>query len=100
MKVYIKFLLSIFSKSLFYVISIMFSLIFILNLLTELEFFKEIVDAHFLYPVFLSLLNTPSIIFEILPFIFVFVFVTFFSLMYILDGFLLTILELFEAKRY
>ena len=42
MKIYIKFFTLIFLKSLLYVISIMFSLIFILNLLTELEFFKEI----------------------------------------------------------
>jgi lipopolysaccharide export system permease protein len=47
----------------------MFSLIFILNLLTELEFFKEIeVDVSF--PIFLSLLNSPSMLFEMLPFIF------------------------------
>ena len=69
MKVYIKFLLSIFSKSLFYVISIMFSLIFILNLLTELEFFKEI-EVKVIFPILLSLLNSPSMIFEMLPFIF------------------------------
>ena len=69
MKVYIKFLLSIFSKSLFYVISIMFSLIFILNLLTELEFFKEI-EVGIAFPILLSLLNSPSMIFEMLPFIF------------------------------
>ena len=69
MKVYIKFLLSIFSKSLFYVISIMFSLIFILNLLTELEFFKEI-EVSIAFPILLSLLNSPSMIFEMLPFIF------------------------------
>jgi len=42
MKVYIKFISLIFLKSLLYVIAIMFSLIFILNLLTELEFFKGI----------------------------------------------------------
>ena len=69
MKVYIKFLLSIFSKSLFYVISIMFSLIFILNLLTELEFFKKI-EVGITFPILLSLLNSPSMIFEMLPFIF------------------------------
>ena len=69
MKVYIKFLISIFSKSLFYVISIMFSLIFILNLLTELEFFKEI-EVGIAFPILLSLLNSPSMIFEMLPFIF------------------------------
>ena len=69
MKIYIKFFTLIFLKSLLYIISIMFSLIFILNLLTELEFFKEIeVSASF--PIFLSLLNSPSMIFEMLPFIF------------------------------
>ena len=69
MKVYIKFLSLIFFKSLLYVISIMFSLIFILNLLTELEFFKEI-EVEIIFPVILSLLNSPSMIFEMLPFIF------------------------------
>ena len=69
MKVYIKFLISIFCKSLFYVISIMFSLIFILNLLTELEFFKEI-EVGIAFPILLSLFNSPSMIFEMLPFIF------------------------------
>ena len=69
MKVYIKFLTFIFVKSLFYVISIMFSLIFILNLLTELEFFKGI-EVGISFPILLSLLNSPSMIFEMLPFIF------------------------------
>ena len=69
MKVYIKFLSLIFIESLFYVIAIMFSLIFILNLLTELEFFKEI-EVGIGLPLLLSLLNTPSMIFEMLPFIF------------------------------
>ncbi len=69
MKVYIKFLSLIFMKSLLYVISIMFSLIFILNLLTELEFFKGI-DVTIGFPIMLSILNSPSMIFEMLPFIF------------------------------
>ncbi len=69
MKIYIKFLTLIFVKSLFYVISIMFSLIFILNLLTELEFFKGI-EVGISFPILLSLLNSPSMIFEMLPFIF------------------------------
>ena len=69
MKIYIKFFTLIFLKSLVYVLSIMFSLIFILNLLTELEFFKEIKVASS-FPIFLSLLNSPSMIFEMLPFIF------------------------------
>ena len=69
MKIYIKFFTLIFLKSLLYVISIMFSLIFILNLLTELEFFKEI-EVAASFPILLSLLNSPSMIFEMLPFIF------------------------------
>ncbi len=67
MKIYIKFFTLTFLKSLLYVISIMFSLIFILNLLTELEFFKEI-DVSASFPIFLSLLNSPSMLFEMLPF--------------------------------
>ena len=46
-----------------------FSLIFILNLLTELEFFKEL-KVSFFYPLYLSLINTPMLVFEMLPFIF------------------------------
>ncbi len=42
MRTYIKFLSKIFLNSFFYVSAIMFSLIFILNLLSELDFFKEI----------------------------------------------------------
>ncbi|MBD1162793.1 LptF/LptG family permease [Pelagibacterales bacterium SAG-MED12] len=48
---------------------IFFSLIFILNLLTELEFFKEIQVSSF-YPLYLSLINTPMFVFEMFPFIF------------------------------
>ena len=47
----------------------MFSLIFILNLLSELEFFKEI-NVNIFVPIYLSLLNSPSLLFEMYPFIF------------------------------
>ena len=69
MKIYIKFLTSIFFKSFFYVSLIMFSLVFILNMLTELEFFKEI-NVGVDFTLLLSLLNSPSMIFEMFPFIF------------------------------
>ena len=69
MKVYIKFFSSIFFKSLFYVFFVMASLAFILNLLSELDYFKELdVDASL--PLFLSLLNSPDLVFEMFPFIF------------------------------
>ena len=69
MKTYIKFLINLFNISLFKVFIIFFVIIFITNILEQVEFFKKI-DVGFFYLVFLSLLNTPSIVFEILPFIF------------------------------
>ena len=68
MKTYIKFLINTFLKSFFYVLLIIFCLVFIINLLTELEFFKDI-NISIFYPVYLSLLNSPTMIFEIFPFI-------------------------------
>ena len=47
----------------------MFSLVFILNVLSELEFFKDI-DVGIDFTLLLSLLNSPSMIFEMFPFIF------------------------------
>ena len=68
MKVYIKFITTIFLKSLFFVFCIMMCLVFILNLLSELEFFKnENVGINF--TLFLSFLNSPTLIFEMFPFI-------------------------------
>ncbi len=69
MKTYIKFLTKIFLNSFFYVLIIIFCLTFILNLLGELDFFKEINVSTF-FPIYLSLLNSPTYIFELFPFIF------------------------------
>ena len=68
MKIYIKFFSSIFFKSLFFVFFIMGSLVFVLNLLSELEFFKE-ENVEITFTLFLSLLNSPALIFEMAPFI-------------------------------
>ena len=69
MKTYIKFLCNIFFKSFFYVLLVMLSLVFILNVLSELEFFKDI-EIGIDFTLLLSLLNSPSMIFEMFPFIF------------------------------
>tara|TARA_B100000900_G_scaffold410886_1_gene429526 strand:+ start:248 stop:1255 length:1008 start_codon:yes stop_codon:yes gene_type:complete len=46
----------------------MISLVFILNYLGELDFFQKIeIDTHFV--LFLALLNSPSMLFEMMPFI-------------------------------
>ena len=69
MKTYIYFISSIFLRSFVFVFLIIFSLVFIINLLTELEFFKDI-DVSPFFTIYLSLINSPSMIFEIFPFIF------------------------------
>ncbi|MDC0355627.1 LptF/LptG family permease [Candidatus Pelagibacter sp.] len=69
MKTYTKFLVSIFLNSIFNVFLIIFCLIFVLNLLTELEFFKDI-QVSIYYPLYFSFLNTPSFVFDVFPFIF------------------------------
>ena len=68
MRVYVKYILNIYLKSLFFVFFIMSSLVIILNLLSELDFFKN-EDVSINFSIFLSLLNTPSLIFEMFPFI-------------------------------
>ena len=69
MKVYIKFFSLIYLRSLFFVFLVMTSLAFILNLLSELDFFREI-NVEINFPIFLAFLNSPSMIFEMFPFIF------------------------------
>jgi lipopolysaccharide export system permease protein len=69
MKVYIRFLIKLFNISFFKIFSIFFIIILITNILEQIEYFKNI-NIDFLYIIFLSFLNTPSIVFEILPFIF------------------------------
>ncbi len=68
MKVYIKFITFIFFKSLFFVTFVMLSLVFILNLLSELEFFKD-ENVRLSFTFLLSLINSPSQLFEMFPFI-------------------------------
>ena len=69
MKTYTKFLINGFVKSFFNVFFVMISLVFILNILKEIEFFSN-KDVNSLYPIYLSLMSSPSIIFEMFPFIF------------------------------
>ena len=69
MKTYTKFLVGIFLKSFLFVLMIILSLVFIINLLGELDFFKNIETTTF-FTIYLALINSPSIIFEIFPFIF------------------------------
>ena len=68
-KTHTKFLIFIFLKSLLFVTGVIFSLACILNLITEIDFFKEIqINSYF--PILLSIFNSPDLIFEMFPFIF------------------------------
>ena len=69
MNTYTKFLIKTYLLSFFNVFFIFFCLIYILNLLTELEFFKQ-TDVKSYFPLYLSLINTPIFVFEMFPFIF------------------------------
>ena len=69
MKTHTKFLVIGFTKSFSNVFFIMISLVFILNILKEIEFFNN-KDVNSLYPIYLSFMSSPSIIFEMFPFIF------------------------------
>ena len=69
MKTYTKFLINGFIKSFSNVFLVMISLVFILNILKEIEFLSN-KEVNSLYPIYLSLMSSPSIIFEMFPFIF------------------------------
>jgi len=69
MKTYTKFLINGFIKSFLNVFFIMISLVLILNILKEIEFFSN-KEVNSFYPIYLSFMSSPSIVFEMFPFIF------------------------------
>jgi lipopolysaccharide export system permease protein len=69
MKTYTKFLVNGFIKSFVNVFLVMISLVFILNILKEIEFLSNR-EVNSFYPIYLSLMSSPSVIFEMFPFIF------------------------------
>lgn len=69
MKVYIKFLIKQYLKQFLYVFLTIFCFVFVLNSLSELEFFRNIDLNNSYLPIYLSILNSPSLLFEMLPFI-------------------------------
>ena len=60
------------------IIFIFFSLIMILNIFEEISYFKN-EDADIFIPIYLTLLNAPSVLFDILPFVFLISTLYFFS---------------------
>lgn len=69
MQTYIKFIINCFLKSFLFVSLIVFCLVLILNILTEIEFFRQKNVVSY-FPIYISFLNSPSLVFEMFPFIF------------------------------
>ena len=68
-KKYHLYLTKLFLKNLLTIIVVFIFLSFFLNIFEEIKFFEN-KENEIYYPVILTILNIPSIIFEILPFIF------------------------------
>ena len=66
---YQNFILKSFFKNILVVVLIFSFLIFFLNILEEIKFFKEL-NLGIFYPVLLTLLNVPNLLFDLFPFIF------------------------------
>jgi len=69
MKIYKKYIINNFVKLLLIVSTIFFLLVLFLNLFEELNFFKDTNESLY-YPLLLNILNAPSILINIFPFIF------------------------------
>ena len=69
MKKYQSYLSRIFISHFLIVSLIFFCIGFLINIFEEMKFFEKY-DVKIYYPIYLSLLNIPSLLFEIFPFIF------------------------------
>tara|TARA_B110000259_G_C13991693_1_gene392768 strand:+ start:633 stop:1712 length:1080 start_codon:yes stop_codon:yes gene_type:complete len=69
LKTFEKYLIKLFLKKIIIVTSIFLSLILILSIFDEINFFKDL-NTHFFYPFFMTFLNSPTALFETFPFIF------------------------------
>ncbi|MDB4081624.1 LptF/LptG family permease [Candidatus Pelagibacter sp.] len=69
MKTFQFYLVKLFTKRLFLTSGIFLALIFILSIFEEISFFKKS-EVSLLFPYLIALLNTPSALFELFPFIF------------------------------
>ncbi len=77
--IYQRHLINSFFKSIGIVTIIFFSITVILNIFEEVSFFKNVEDVNFTLPIFLTILNSPSVIFDAFPFVFLISTLYFFS---------------------
>ena len=68
-KIYVRYIYNVYTTRFIYITLIFASLIFVLNILEEIKFFNDNENIGIGYPIILTLLAMPSILFEIFPFI-------------------------------
>ena len=68
-----KYIINEYIKSLFVVIAVMLSLILLINLLDEFNFFKSKKDLKFVFFIIFTLLKIPNVLVNLFPFIVLFV---------------------------
>tara|TARA_Y100000590_G_scaffold93107_1_gene105433 strand:+ start:2084 stop:3166 length:1083 start_codon:yes stop_codon:yes gene_type:complete len=81
LKNYQKYLIKVFISNFALVALVFFSLSFVLNIFEEIKYFENI-NVNIFFPLLLTLLNTPSILLELLPFIFLISSMFFFIFLY------------------
>ena len=69
MKTYIKYIILNFSQKIFIISFVFFLLVLLLNLIEEINFFKD-KSENLYYPLLLNFLNAPTILNKVFPFIF------------------------------
>ena len=68
-KIYQSHIIKSFAKIFSFVFLIFLSLTIILNIFEEVSYFKDL-ETNVLFPILLTILNSPSIVYETFPFIF------------------------------
>jgi len=80
-KKYENYLISLYFKNILLISIVFIFLSFFLNIFEEIKYFEN-KESEIYYPIFLTILNIPSIVFEILPFIFLIAVMFFFINLY------------------
>ena len=77
-----KYIINEYIKSLFVVIAVMLSIIFVINLLDEFNFFKTKKDLKFIFFIIFTILKIPNVLINLFPFIVLFAGIVFYLKIY------------------
>jgi lipopolysaccharide export system permease protein len=77
-----RYIINEYIKSLFFVIAVMLSVILLINLLDEFNFFKSKKDLKFIFFIIFTILKIPNVLINLFPFIILFAGITFYLKIY------------------